>query len=521
MERMLTGALFLAAAVLAAAATTCEDLAKLQLANTTIDTAISVPAGDYQVPGGPSVRTRAAFCRAAGVMKPSSDSHITLEVWMPASGWNGKFLGIGNGGFAGAVSYPALAAAVSRGYAAAATDTGHRAGGQDARWALDHPEKIVDFGYRAIHETAVKGKAVAQAFFGKAASKSYFVSCSNGGRQALMEAQRFPEDYDGIVAGAPANYWTKLLISAAWGAKALAEPGAYIPSSKLPALQTAVRSACDGIDGLKDGLLDDPSRCRFDPASIQCKSDDGDSCLTGPQVAALRKIYSGPLDGMGKSLFPSISPGGEAEPGGWGPWITGAAPERSSMYAFSTQFFKNMVFSDSNWDYKTFDVDRDGAIATKKMGPILNSVDPDLRRFHARGGKLILYHGWCDAAIPAQNSIDYYNSVVKKLGAKRTGEFVRLFLAPGVQHCGGGSAPNSFGQAGPSGGDPDKDVSAALERWVEQDVAPERIVAAQYKGQNPAAGIERTRPLCAYPSVARHKGGDANDAANFTCSAPK
>lgn len=515
-----------ARAIAAAVPTPCEALARLNLPATVIQKAETIAAGSFQPPIANSqpIRGLPSFCRVAGSIRPSADSDIQFEVWMPSTGWNGKFQGVGNGGFAGAISYGGLAGAVTRGYAAASTDTGHQAGGQDATWALGHPEKIIDYGYRAIHETAVKGKAFTAAFYGEAPKRCYFNSCSNGGRQALMEAQRFPEDYDGIIAGAPANYWTRLLTLAGASMKSLlATPGAYIPASKLKAIQAAALAACDARDQVRDGVIEEPLACRPDfVASLACKpGEDNDNCLTAPQAETLKRIYGGAINSKGQRVFPGVSPGGEAEPGGWGPWITGADREKASMYFFGTQFFKNMVYNDPNWDYRTFDIDRDMKVAEKKMAPILNATNPDLRRFHARGGKLILYHGWCDAAIPAENSIDYYRSVQKKMGAVKTAGFVRLFMAPGVQHCAGGAAPNSFGQGGPSAGaNAESDINAALERWVEQGVAPERIIATKYKqGMNASSGVDRTRPLCAYPLVARYKGsGSTDDAANFTCA---
>jgi feruloyl esterase len=503
------------------AAQTCESLAKLDLLALSITTAESVPAGSFTPPGGKALPNLPAFCRVAGVIKPSSDSNIQFEVWMPASNWNGKFQGAGNGGFAGYIGYDQLANAVGHNYASAGTDTGHRSTpGVDAAWALDHPEKIADFGYRAIHETAVKAKAILHAFYGEAPKRSYFSSCSNGGRQALMEAQRYPEDYDGIIAGAPANYWTHLLANAAWDDLALlGDKDSFIPPKKLPAIQAAALAACDALDGVKDGVIEDPSRCHFDPGVLLCQAAEQDSCLTAPQVAALKKLYAGGRNSHGQ-LFPGYAPGGEAESGGWAVWITGAVPERSLMYAFGTQFFKNMVFDNAAWDYHTFNADRDTKAADDKQSGNLNATDPDLGRFRERGGKLILYHGWSDAAIAAQNTIDYYDSVAAKMGAQQAGTFVRLFMVPGMQHCGGGSGPNSFGQFTVPSGDADRDMDAALERWVEKGVAPERIVAAKRKSDlDPASAVVRTRPLCAYPLIARYQGsGSTDDAANFVCA---
>jgi feruloyl esterase len=502
------------------AAQTCDTLSKLDLPNTSITRAESVAAGAFTPPAGKALSNMPAFCRVAGTIKPSSDSNIAFEVWMPASNWNGKFLGAGNGGFAGAIGYDQLMNAVVHNYATTATDTGHHAGGTDASWALDHPEKIADFGYRAIHETAVKAKAILHAFYGEDAQHSYFSSCSNGGRQALMEAQRYPEDYDGIIAGAPANYWTHLLSNAAWDNLALlGDKDSYIPPKKLPAIQAAALAACDALDGVKDGVIEDPSRCHFDPGVLLCKDAESDACLTAPQVAALKKLYAGGHNAHGR-IFPGYSPGGEAELGGWTAWITGPSPEHSLMYAFSTQFFKNMVFDNAAWDYHAFDADRDTKAAEDKQTRNLNATDADLGAFRKRGGKLILYHGWSDAAIAPQNTIDYYETVSAKMGAQQTAAFARLFMVPGMQHCGGGSGPNTFGQYPGSSGDPDRDMQAALERWVEKGVAPERIVAAKRKNDlDPASDVVRTRPLCAYPLVARYQGsGSTDDAANFACA---
>jgi len=505
----------------ALAAQDCEGLARLPLPATTITRVESVPAGDFAPPAGKAIPGLPAFCRVAGAIKPSPDSSIQFEAWMPSSGWNGKFQGTGNGGFAGSINYDQMGTAVAHGYAAASTDTGHQAGTIDAGWALGIPEKIADFGYRAIQGMTATAKSIIRAFYGAGPGRSYFSSCSNGGRQALMEAQRYPEDYDGIIAGAPANYWTHLLANAAWDLLALlGEKDGYIPAKKLAAIQAAALAACDALDGVKDGVIENPSRCHFDPSVLQCEGAETDRCLTAPQVIALQKLYAGGRTSGGQQVFPGYAPGGEAEPGGWEPWITGVAPERSLMFGFGTQFFKNMVFDSAAWDYHTFDVDRDTKAADEKMARILNATNPDLSRFRAHGGKLILYHGWSDAAIAAPNTIDYYESVVAKMGSGEAHGFLRLFMVPGMQHCGGGSGPNSFGQFGAGSGDAQQDMGAALERWVEQGIAPERIVATKRRNdRDPKSEVVRTRPLCAYPLVARYKGsGSTDDAANFVCA---
>jgi feruloyl esterase len=509
----------LGAVAIEAAPTSCEGLAKLALPTTTIKTAESVPAGTFTPPGGGSIPSLPAFCRVAGMIKPSADSDIEFEVWMPASGWNGKFEGIGNGGYAGAIGYGPMGAAVAHGYATASTDTGHHAGTTDASWALGHPEKVTDFGYRAVHETADKAKAIIHAFYGDAPKRSYFSSCSNGGRQALMEAQRYPADYDGIVAGAPAYYWTHLLTAALWDMTAmLNDPASYIPASKLPAIEAANLDTCDALDGVKDGVIDDPTMCHATPSKLLCTGAESDSCLTAPQVAALGKIYGGAKNVKGEQVFPGFSPGGEAGATGWGGWISGGAREKSLQHAFGTNFFEFMVYSDPKWDYHTFSVDHDMKVADDSLAGKLNATSPDLKKFKDRGGKLIMYHGWSDAAIPPTSTVNYYKNVVAKMGAKDSSSFVRLFMVPGMQHCGGGPGPNVFGQGAVTGGDPEHDVDAAIHRWVEEGKAPEQIIATKYKGASPASGVARTRPLCKYPQVAKWNGtGSSDDAANFTC----
>ena len=508
--------------VAAAMAASCDSLATLALPGTTINTAQTMPAGSFTPPAGQPINNLPAFCRVTGVLKPSSDSNIQFEVWMPATGWNGKFQGMGNGGFAGAINFSGLGLALAHGYATASTDTGHQAGGTDGAWALGHREKLIDFGYRAIHEMTEKGKAITRAFYGEQPRHSYFGSCSNGGRQALMEAQRYPADYDGIIAGAPANNFTHLLTGVVWNAQAtLSDPSSYIPANKIPAIESAALAACDANDGVKDGVIDDPSRCNFDPAVLLCSGPESNTCLTQPQIAALKKIYSGPRNSKGEQFFPGYSVGGETGFNGWQGWISGAAPGKSIQLAFGNQFFQNMVYENPVWDFRTFDIDHAPKVADDKVAGILNATDPDLKRFQKRGGKLIVYHGWSDAAISPSNAINYYQSVVSKMGAKDAAGFVRLYMVPGMQHCSGGPGPNVFGQSNVAEGDAQHNISKALENWVEQGTAPNEIVAMKYKGDTPAGGVLRTRPLCTYPLVAQWKGtGSSDDAANFACVKP-
>ena len=507
-----------------ATAQTCEKLAELKLSNTTVATAQSVPAGGFTPATGPAgpFKELPGFCRVTGVIKPTSDSDIRFEVWMPTSGWNGKFQGIGNGGFAGSISLPALGAAVARGYAAASTDTGHAT--SDASWALGHPDKIVDYGHRAIHEMTEKAKAIVSAFYGNGPKRSYFASCSNGGRQALMEAQRYPNDYDGLIAGAPANYFTHILTGFAWNLQATTiDPASYIPPSKLKAIETAALGACDDRDGVTDGVLDDPTQCRFDPSVLLCKGADSDACLTEKQVIALKKIYAGPRTSKGEQIIPGFVPGGETGPGGWQAWVTGAGSNKGLQFFFSSQTFANMVYNNPAWDLKTSDLEKDNKLADEKLASILNATDPNLKAFKARGGKLILYHGWSDAALPPVNTINYFQSVVAKMGQRDAASFVRLYMVPGMQHCGGGPGPSIFGAAvNPIASDAKHDMTVALERWVEESVAPEQIIASKRQGVDPKSPPVRTRPLCPYPQVARYKGsGSTDDAANFVCTIEK
>jgi hypothetical protein len=509
----------------------CEQLAKLALPHVTITSVQTVAAGTFAPPasaapwlaGSPEFYKKVpAFCRVTAVSKPTADSNIKIEVWMPSSGWNGKFRGQGNGGFAGEIDYQALGLAVMEGYASAATDTGHAGDGTTATWALDHPEKIVDFGYRAIHEMTVIGKAATKAFYGDTPKYSYFASCSNGGRQALMEAQRFPQDYNGILAGAHANYWTHLLTSALWDAQATTlNPDSYIPSSKIPAIAKAVLAACDANDGVKDGILNDPRKCHFDPSTIQCKGADSDACLTEPQVVALKKLYQGAVDSRGQQIFPGFMPGGEEGEGGWPLWITGPGPGKALLFAFDYGYFADMVYDKSDWDYKKANLDDAVVASDKKFAGVLNATDTNLKPFQDRGGKLIVYHGWSDAAISPVNSINYYQSVVQRMGQSDVDAFLRLYMVPGMQHCGGGPGPDVFGENGFStANDAQHNMYLALEAWVERGAAPPAVIASKLEGRGPDAKVKLSRPLCPYPQDTHYKGsGDPNDAANFTCAA--
>ena len=488
----------------------CEQIAGLSLPDTTLTATETVSGGAFTPPGSSTPLEVPSFCRVVGVTAPA----VGFEVWLPED-WNGKFQGVGNGGMAGTIGYSAMATALNRGYATASTDTGHTVGDVsfDASWALGRHDLVEDFGHRALHLTTVNGKAVTDAFYGSPPRYSYYVGCSKGGQQGLMEAQRYPDDYDGLIAGDPANNWTRFYAGAhLWYSLALLkDPDSYLPPEKLPLLGAAVNEACDALDGVEDGVLNDPRRCDFDPAVLTCgRDDDPASCLTVKQVAAVKAIWSGVEGSTGEPVYPGLVPGGEASPGGWSRWVTGAEPFEGLHARAALGFFKYMVFEDPDWDFRTFDYETDLPFALEKVGPALDSDDPDLRPLRDRSGKLIVYHGWSDPDISALASIDYYEDVVSvvadgrgyEAGLSDTQEFFRLFLVPGMGHCRGGPGPDEF------------DALTALEAWVEQGVAPERIQASKIDD----GVVVRTRPLCPYPEVARWTGtGSTDDAANFVC----
>ena len=509
-----------------AAAADCAGLAELKLPHTSITLARTVAAGSFVSPSpkpNPQSAERfkrlPAFCQVVAHSRPTTDSDIEIEVWLPISNWNGKFQGEGNGGFAGSIGHDHLAGALEKGYATAGTDTGHKADGIDANWALGHPEKIKDFGYRGIHEMSTQAKAIIQAFYGTEPRKSYFVACSDGGREALMEAQRFPADYDGILAGAPANYWTHLLSAGADLGRLTDKPANAIPDSKIPAISSAVLAACDDLDGVKDGILTDPRKCHFNPASIICKGPDGPGCLTPPQSELLRRLYAGGKTSTGQQIFPGFLPGGEQGDGGWKNWILGSGPGQSTGASFVNGYFQNMVFEDRRWTPESHSVDENLRAAETKTADALDSNNADLTAFEERGGKLIVYHGWNDPAISALNSIDYFESVNSKMGAGTVNQFMRLYMVPGMQHCVGGPGPSLFGQFSilPQH-DPSSSIYLALERWVESGASPGQIKAVAIASDGKEGSM--SRPICPYPQLPKYNGsGDTNSVQSFTCAA--
>jgi feruloyl esterase len=501
----------------------CGQLAGFAVADATVSMAKAVDAGTFV--GPPQTFTGAdssglykalpAFCRVVVHARPSADSDIAIEVWMPVTGWNGKLHGLGNGGFAGVIDYTELGGSILKGYAAVATDAGHAGSPIDAAWALGHPEKVADFGHRGIHEMTRVAKLEVQQFYGSGAKQAYFLGCSDGGREALMEAQRYPEDYNGILAGAPANNWTDLLSMAVVDTQALtATPGSFIPPAKIATIAKAVVAACDAQDGVTDGIVNDPRQCRFDPATIECKDAAASDCLTAAQVTALQQIYAGLKDAQGRRIFPGYLPGAEEGGGGWGTWITGPAPVQSAMALFGHGYFSDMVYEKADWDFKSFTLESGMRDAKTKTAAALDAVNPDLSAFRKRGGKLILYHGWNDPAIPALSTVEYYESVVAKSGQSADG-FVRLYMLPGVQHCAGGPGPDlTSGEWRAT--DPQHNAGIALEEWVEKGTPPGTLVAS--KVEHGVTSMER--PLCAFPQAAKYKGtGDPNKAESFVCAA--
>jgi len=492
-------------------AATCESLRTLRLPNATIMFVEPVGAGAFVRPAdaaSPPPQTAAfeqlpAFCRVAATLRPSSDSDIRIEVWMPLANWNGKFQGVGNGGFAGSITYTSgrggiergMAEALARGYATASTDTGH-VGGTAAPF-LGHPETLIDYGYRAVHEMTVAAKAMVDAFYGAPPRFSYWNGCSLGGRQGLMEAQRFPADYDGIIAGAPANPQTRLSVWNVHVGKLAARPTHAIPASKYPMIHTAVVNACDASDGLQDGQIGDPSACRFDFGALACTEGDSPSCLTPGQIETARTVTTPAVHSKtGELIFPGLALGTEL---GWATKIGGREPS-----ALGTEFLKYVVYKDANWDWRTFDFESAVVLADRLDQGTVN-VSADLRAFRQRGGRLLLYHGWRDQNFSAESTINYYGSVRSTVADPGTDDWMRLFLAPGVGHCGGGEGPNAF------------DVVAAMEQWVEHGKAPSQVIATRRTDGK----VVRTRPLCPYPQVAKYRGtGNIDDAANFACVAP-
>jgi feruloyl esterase len=495
---VIPGAAGTARGVILAAPLACESLGQATLSNATVLSAAPVLAGAFTPPSAvnpaaaAAFKTLPAFCRVTLKLTPTADSDIRVEVWLPLSGWNRKLQALGNGGLGGTIPFPAMAAAVRDGYAAAGTDTGHVGGNAD--FVAGHPEKLVDFGHRAIHEMTVTAKTVVAAHYDTRPSRSYFSSCSTGGRQALIEAQRYPDDFDGIVAGDPSWDQMRLYAARVWlNVYVNRTPSATIPPDKYPMIHKAVLDKCDALDGVKDEVIEDPPRCSFDFATLTCAGADRPDCLSKEQVETAKAMTSPIRDpASGAVLHPGrYYPGSEL---GWG-GVAGPSPSGESH-----EGMRKIVFT-PGWDYHTIKVPDDVERAVKADKGLLYGGDPNLSRFFNRGGKLLMYHGWADPLVSPDTSLIMFKRINEAVG-RPAANSVALFMVPGMGHCQGGPGTDVF------------DKVAALDRWVESGTKPQSIVASHMT----AGAVDRTRPLCAYPATARYIGtGSTDDAKNFRC----
>ena len=481
----------------------CKVLAGMKVEAGTVQSAEIYSAGQT-IKGGETAgaKVSTSVCRVRLRLQPTPGSDINVEVWLPQR-WNGKLYGIGGAGFDGGLS-PGGAAildkAAVQGYASVATDVGHKPAPTLQTWVHGQPERVVDFGHRGNHLAAVVAKQVVVTHYGEPARRAYFLACSNGGRDGLMAASRYPEDYDGIVAGAPARRYLEVLTLLIWYHQAVHGPGgAPKLESKLGLVNDTVLKKCDALDGVKDGVLENPLRCNFDPAELQCKEGDSANCLTSAEVEALRKIYGGPRLSNGEQIYSGPVPGSEVAPAGWTAWIT--SPQ---VAVYGQEFYRWIVYDDPKWTVEDFDIDRDYRAARERIAPIINAEDPDISAFARRGGKLIMYQGWYDPAITPADTIRYYEEMRRRLGPDAD-DHVRLFMVPGMGHCAGGPGATQF------------DMQPVLENWVEQGEAPDRVIAVKPDSGNPPL----SRPLCPWPKTASYDGsGSTADAANFACKVP-
>lgn len=514
----------------------CGRLAGLQLKDVTITVATSLVEGAPVPNSGLSPmfgnapvvgKAPVAFCRVAGRIRPTPTSDIGFEVWLPSTGWDGRLHGIGIGGFAGAIDYFTLGQGVKAGQATVATDTGHRGNMQESAWAKGHAEPVRDYSWRAIHLSTVAAKQLVEAFYGRNPDKSYFVGCSGGGRQGLMQAARFPEDYDGIVAGAPAANFTDLAMALINAHQAQLTPGAAIRPAQAKFLQEEVLKQCDPADGQSDGLVADPRQCRFDASRLSCSNSTSSQCFSDPQIAALQRIHAGPKTSSGKQLaggyLPSGSESGDPAPMlGWEGYLLSDGKSRSGGRGLADGMLGDLIQTPFA-TVESFDFDKDPA----RLRAASREIDApaNLKRYFARGGKLIIWHGWADAAIPPEATLKYHADLMRLSGAKAK-DSVRLFMVPGVQHCFGGKGPDSFGQSGaPAPGEtPERNMVMALQNWSEgKRSAPETFVARRGHGGGMMGagtpGPERQRLLCAWPKKELlQPGADPDKAASYTCS---
>jgi feruloyl esterase len=517
----------------AATAATCESLVvNLALTGTTVTAAATVPGPSYTAPDGITYTNVPSFCKVSAVLVPTSDSFINVELWMPTSGWNGKFEGIGNGGYAGtiALGVPAMIAGLQSGFAVATTDMGTAPStNNDGDALIGHPQKWIDFGWRATHLMTTTSKQLIQTYYGQEPRWSYFNGCSTGGEQALMSAQRFPDDYDGILGGDPAANRTHVHVGVLWNYSAMHKtPGSLFTSTgQTQAMVNSILAACVVKSGglASDPFLTDPRTCDWDPSVMQCTGAPDGTCLTADQVAAARAMYAGAVDPVsGHRILPGSVKGSEAD-GQFG-WVgIGTQPETPFGSLFKWVFGPAFVYS-------MFNYDGDMATMDSILAPNLNANSTNLSTFRDHGHKLVMYHGWADPLVTPQESINHYNAIVAAQGSgaaavRKAQNFYRLFMVPGMYHCATGPGPNAFGNRfsgivyapPPLANDAAHDIFVALQDWVEKGVAPTKVVAAKYVNDVPQSGVAMTRPICLYPNVAKYSGaGDPNDAANFSCA---
>jgi feruloyl esterase len=497
----------------------CESLTGTTIAGGKVTSAAAIPAGDYTPPGQPAAVTGLpAFCRVTIAMQPSPDSSVNVELWMPRQNWNGRFLGTGNGGGAGAIAYiTGIVQGLKRGFAVANTDLGTA---PDPNQAIDHPERWRDFGYRANHDMTVAGKTLVTAYYQTAPRTAYFSGCSTGGQQALSLAQRYPEDYNGIVAGAPANNRTHLHTMFLSNLQALNAPGAKLSQAKLNMVTGNVLAACVGKDGgaPTDTFLTDPRRCNFDPETLpKCTGTDADTCLTAPQLSALKTAWNGPVNPRtGERIFSGLAVGSESA-------VFGLAFQGDTVSWPSQQLYMFKWALGANWNYATFDLDHDMDAVDARLASIMNANDPDLTQFKAAGGKLMMFNGTADPGVPFASPIEYYERVVQAQGGDLAGtqSFFRFYQVPGMGHCSsitGGSGVGDFGQSYSQfvPKDQEHDMLLKLVDWVENKKAPDSIVATKYADPT-GATVAMERPICTYPKIPTYQGGDASKASSFQC----
>ncbi|HTJ93829.1 MAG TPA: tannase/feruloyl esterase family alpha/beta hydrolase [Pararobbsia sp.] len=501
----------------------CAALARTSIADTTIASADILPANStLKDPDGKPVATSVAVCRVVATVSTKPDEKVGIEVWLPTDDWNGRLLGLGSGGFGGAILYSALAPATARGFVAVNTDTGHTGGaqgeiGQRLEWAVN-PTQLRDWGHSSVHLMTVAAKTITRRFYGHAASHAYYSGCSTGGAEAMEEVEYYPDDYDGVHAGSPGMGYSHLMESFLWSAKLPAQqPESKLTPEALGVLSRAVLKSCEGDDAVKDGFLARPTQCRFDPATVQCKSgDDPSTCLSEAQVHEAQRLYSPVVDSRtGKELYPGFVRGSENQ------W---ALIQGALVPNYAQPLVANVVFNDPNWDWTTFDFGQDGDRLDAKLAPSSDAMHTDLSKFKAHGGKLIMTQGWSDSFNAQTLPIEYFGDVAKQQGGvAKTQRFFRLVMVPGMSHCGGGTGPTTIGgNTPPVKFTPDRDVVTALEGWVEHGKAPGTFVATKYVDDKPSSGVQFERPVCTYPAELEYDGrGNRNVASSYQCRVPK